>query len=138
MTRIGKTILLALLLLASCSPSSLEGFRNEGEKISKRLITDLQKIQTREDLIDKETLLKHRFISLVDVMIAAREFQEEHPNAAVPEVDEELSESLCLELQRVCSLEGGRDLIEASQREALIRLDAFEKKLMKERQKIPK
>jgi len=120
-----------LLLMAGCSPNSLEDFQHEGESECRKLVEDLSKIHTREDLLKMERRLKNKFESLVDLMIAARQFQEEHPE--VKEIDPTLNdnssnEALQEELMRIYSMEGGREIIERTQSEALIRLDAFERR----------
>ena len=65
-------------------------------------------------------------------MIEARKFQEEEPFE--PDTTNTLvSDMLKEELKRIYKLEGGREVIEKAQKEALIRLDAFERSLKKKK-----
>jgi hypothetical protein len=125
---------LVLLLLTGCGPKSLEDFREEGEGLTRSLIEELQSIHARDDLVDAAPRLQKLFNELVDVMIASREFKEKHPHLdALPlsKKDHELSDQLRGELNRILHLEGGREVIEKCQEQALERLDAFEKRVNK-------
>jgi hypothetical protein len=114
----------------------MEDFRQEGEAHSRALTKDLKAIQAREDLPKIMPKLKKRFNDLIDLMITARTYQQKHPEEEImesPFASEPASFLLLEELQRVYALEGGREAIENAQREALIRLDAFERNLAKKR-----
>ncbi len=123
-----------VLLLSACNPNSIEDFRYEGEAKSHALAAELRKIHTREQLLKAAPLLKKRFNSLVDLMIEARAFQQKHPEETAGDFDLDqhpASDALREELERIYHLEGGKEAIEQAQREALLRLDAFERKLAK-------
>ena len=95
---------------------------------------ELQKIHNREDLAKSAPLLKLKFDRLVDLMIEARKTQQDHPEECVFDFDHSIyssSEAVKEQLKRVYRIEGGKDVIEKAQREALIRLDAFERILKK-------
>lgn len=127
-----KIFFLALLLIA-CEPRSLDEFNEEGHGIIQSLIVELQGIQTRDDLLQREPRLKGLFEELAEVMMNARLFQEKShldPRPLSPE-DHELSDQLRIELNRVYRLEGASELVEKCQETALHRLDAFEKHLNK-------
>lgn len=126
--------LFCIFFLCGCSPSSTEDFRKEGEAQVKKLTYELRKINSREDLTKAVPLLKKKFNELIDLMIQARQFQEMHNDNDLPATDQLASEMLCEELKRIYRLEGGREVIEKVQREPLIRFDAFEKKLAKQRE----
>ena len=129
--------LFAISLLYGCSPSSLEDFHYEGESRCRALIEDLQKIHSREELMRATPVIKNHFEELVTLMIHAREFQENHPDENTPPAFENTVSSLLEEeLRRIYALEGGREIIERTQQEALVRLDAFEKVSAKKRQVI--
>ncbi len=126
--------LLLLLFLAGCAPSSLEDYQREGSALCRQLAVDLQKIHNREELARALPQIEKQFEKFVDLMIEARTFQQKHPeDASLYESDE--SEILRAQLQRVCALEGGLDAMEKAQREALLRLDAFERNLLKQQAK---
>ncbi|MBS0615863.1 MAG: hypothetical protein JSR58_04850 [Verrucomicrobia bacterium] len=113
-----------LLLCASCSPESSDDFRHEGEAIARALVDELQEVENRQDLLKASPKLKKLFEQLVDLMIAARNAQME------PQLDStEMSQVLQAELKRIYRMEGGREVIEKAQKEALLRLDAFERSL---------
>ena len=70
---------------------------------------------------------------MTDIIINAREFKLGHPNAEIPELSQKdiiLSDQLRSELNRIyTTIEGGREIIEKCQEEALNKLDTFEKTL---------
>jgi len=123
--------------ICGCSPNSSDDFHHEGESFCHALRNDLKKIHTREDLQRVAPDLKKKFNSLVDLIIASRIYQQKHPNEEAPEFNdsEETASMLLLEeLQRIYTLEGGREVVENAQREALIRLDGFERNLEHQKQ----
>jgi hypothetical protein len=118
----------------ACNPTSLEDFQHEGAAQSRLLLRELRNIENREDLSRAEPILKKRFEKIVDLMIQARTFQQKHPEEEPAQCfNEVLNGSLIEELERVFSLEGGREAVERAQREAMIRLDAHERSLEKQR-----
>lgn len=71
-------------------------------------------------------------MKLTDTMIAAREHHENDSYAEplpFSAKDKELSERFRAELNRIYEMDGGREVIEKCQEEALNKLDAFEKNL---------
>jgi hypothetical protein len=131
----------ALSMLTSCSPSSLEDFHYEGQSRCRALIADLQKIHNREQMSRAAPVLKKHFEDLVTLMIHAREFQEEHPDEAAPVIlfsESTVSALLEEELRRIYAMEGGREMVERAQHEALVRLDAFERASAKRKEAIYK
>ena len=116
-----------LLLLCGCSPNSLAEFEREGAARCRSLASVLASIENREQLLGSEPELKKHFESLVDLMIEARQFQRKHPDAIVCDVaqsDNSASQLLEQQLRRIYAMEGGREIIERSQHESLVRLDA--------------
>jgi hypothetical protein len=129
---------LGFLLLLGCSPSSLEDFQGDSESICREIVNDLKTIYLREDLVKNVPRLRKKFIALVDVIIEARKFQESHPEEMTSfslYSDEVQSEHLREELERIYHIEGGKELIEKAQKEALLRLDAFERQIKKQKNK---
>lgn len=116
---------LFLSLCAGCGSRSLEDFREEGNQATDSLVAELRQIQTRRDLIEAAPKLKQSFNRLAALMVAAREFQKTHPDhekLELQEKDHALSEQLRAELNRLYEIEGGREIIEKYQEEALRRL----------------
>ncbi len=66
------------MALSSCSPNSSEEFQQEGKARCQALVAHLKKIESREQLLRSEGVLKRQFESLVKLMIDAREFQQKH------------------------------------------------------------
>jgi hypothetical protein len=120
-----------LLLLVSCTPSSFADFQREGERISREISLELHEIETLPQLLHHETFLKDKFSRLTLLMIEARKFQREMGEEAEEFVSGEESLVLKRELLRIYAIEGGRDVIERCQSEALLKLDAFEKRFLK-------
>lgn len=120
--------------LTSCQPTSLEDFQWEGSSHARALLKDLQQIENREDLSRIEPFLKKDFHKIVDVIIQARAFQQKNPEAEISfqNINPILNASLREELKRVYEIEGGRECIERVQREAMLKLDAKEKRLEKQ------
>jgi hypothetical protein len=102
-------------------------------------VLDLEKIENRQQLLLAEPQLKKHFEALITLMIEAREFQQKHlDDVAIESPYEEGSVDLQLEeeLRRIYSIEGGREVVERAQHEALIRLDAYERALAKKREQL--
>lgn len=132
------TLLLSFCLLIGCAPSSLEEYQSSSESICREITLELKKVVLREDLVRSVPKLRKKFLSLVDVIIEARKFAETHPQEMTSfsmYSDEVQSEYLREELERVYRIEGGRELIEKAQKEALLRLDAFERQIKKQKDK---
>lgn len=125
-----------LVFLTACGSRSLDDFREEGEGITRSLIKELESIRNRQELLQAAPRLQKRFDSLVDVMIRSKEYKEKYSKIDLldlPKKDHELSDQLRVELNRIYNMEGGRKIIEKCQEVSLHRLDAFEKKLAKQR-----
>jgi hypothetical protein len=128
--------LLPLFLMAACSPNSLDDFRHEGESQSRALLLDLKKIESREQLIQSEPKLKRHFEELIALMIEARTFQQKHPDdLSSSEGQSRSDQELREELRRIYEMEGGREIVERAQQDALVRLDAFERALSRRKEK---
>src|SRR5437899_11896989 len=109
-----KLVLVTLFFLglAGCSPHSLEDFQYEGEAQARALVKELKKIHTREDLSSSLPKLKKQFHQFVQLMIQAKEFQLKHPEYEEVDpayFDHTYAEALKTELDRVSSLEVGKE-----------------------------
>ena len=128
--KIGVLSVIAIMLSA-CAPSSMEEFRREGEAISRNFTLQLQKVETREDLVEMLPKIKKCYEEIVDLMIDLSAFKERHFGEAVDAwyaSDQLASETLMIEMQRIYRLEGGKELMEDAQKESLFRLDAVLRK----------
>ena len=134
-----KRMFLALLLLCSCSPDSSEEFQREGQARCHALVLELQKIESREQLLHSSPQLKRHFESLINLMIEAREFQQKKLDGFSSEIvleENVIEATLEEELRRIYAIEGAREVIEQAQHEALVRLDAYERTLAKKRKQL--
>lgn len=125
---------IGFLVFFGCSPTTSDDFRHEGQALVRALITDLGSVRSRDDLIVMEPILKKRFELLALLMIEARQFQIDHPDAILTPIgsyDLELNDQLQEELARVYRIETGQSIIERAQREAMLRLDGFERNINK-------
>ncbi len=124
-------------LIGGCSPHSSLEFRKEGEEVCQELMEELKEIETLEQLLVSEGHLKKKFEALVALMIDASRFQDKHLESE-ESPSEELAVSFALkeELQRVYLIEGGREVIERAEQEALVKLDAYERSRLKQREKL--
>jgi hypothetical protein len=131
MLKFKKVFLGLLVIIAGCSPHSAEDYQFEGEALCRAFVKELEKIRSREDLAGALPRIKKHYEALVSLMIEAKEFQRKHPDHEIADpqyYDHPYSETLKFELERICKLEGGRELLEKAEREALIRLDHCVKK----------
>jgi hypothetical protein len=133
-----RILLLVCLFLFGCQPTSLEDFQWEGSSLVRVLLKDLRKIETREDLIVMEPVLKKDFEKIVELIIQARTFQQKNPESEISfqNINPTLNLSVKEELKRIYEMEGGRECMERSQREAMLKLDAKEKLFQKQQSTI--
>lgn len=127
--------LILLIGLYGCSPSSSEDFQREGEALTRTLIKHLEAIETQEDLLRAEPALKKDFEAYVDLISQAREQQLRRADEIVVDASSDFSVSGELKeaMRRIYAMEGGREIIERAQQEALVRLDAYERAQTKQR-----
>jgi hypothetical protein len=134
--KLSLIIYLVLGMLTSCS--NLEDYQKESEQICHAIVRDLEGVENREDLLAIESRLSKRFQGLVDLMIDMRQgMLDQLQQEPISHFENSHNDKLVFQLKRIYRLEGGRDIIERAQREALIRLDAFERHLAKKKQ-LPK
>lgn len=118
-------IALLFFLLSACSSPSLDDFRAEGQEVNRALIIELKKIRSRDDLPLHEDRLKLLFGKLVDVIQRAKEYKKVHPESEISPIspkEQSANEELRFELNRVLRMDGGKEVIEKAQAEALERL----------------
>ncbi|MBJ7449542.1 MAG: hypothetical protein JHC93_04195 [Parachlamydiales bacterium] len=126
--------LVILIMASGCSASGLEEYRDSAEHIVNELSCELQSCENQEQLQQHAPKLKKLFQKLVELVIDAREYQIKHPEEAEKMSiygDRGASDRLLNELNRIYELEGGRQIVELSQKDALERLDAFESRFQK-------
>ena len=120
-------ILITTLALFACSSKSLEDFRDEGKEISKELMDELKKIQSRQELKTASLKLKVLFNALVDLIIEAHQFKLEQGEREVLLSKEDLflNEQLRNELNRIYRMEGAQEIVEKAQEDALFKLHKY-------------
>ena len=113
-----------LVILSACSPSSLDDFRHEGESICREFTRELEKIETREQLIKAVPKIKAKFEKLATLMIEVKKFQQQQEmleeNPAIEKTEESLA--LLSQFKRIYQIESGKEIMEQAQKEALYRL----------------
>jgi len=127
-----------LIVSVSCGSRSLEEFKEEGRAVTNTLTQQLQRLQTREQLVSEAPKIKKLFNELIDISIEANEFREYYSLEA-PELtaqDHIASDRLRAQLTRLYKIEGCREIIEKCQEESLHKLDAYQKRLSKKRESI--
>ena len=111
-------------ILIGCASPTVEDYQEQGEAVQRAIVRDLRKIHQVEELQAAVPRLRSHFNHLVDVVIEAREhFDAEN----IASSHGHWSSALRLEMIRLYALEGARDVFEGAQREALTRLDRYEK-----------
>jgi hypothetical protein len=118
--------LFLILFLISCGPRSPEDCRGRSELLTRKLIAELEQIQTESDLQAAQPRLRPLYIRYVDLMIKADKtlhVQELSQMEAQP-----LNGPLREELIRIYGLPGGRELMERAQEPALEKWALYEEK----------
>lgn len=126
--------MVVFVALAGCG-ESVEGFRHKGAKRAECFAQDLGRIENAQDLRQSENRIKKHFNALVDLMIAARQWQAKRgcEDVPVPEMCASYRH-LQQELTRISLMEGGKEFLQRAQQEALIRLDRYERRIEKRKQ----
>lgn len=93
------------------------------------IVKELTLVHNKEQLVQASPRLRKHFKELVALMIKARKLQTGNPELSLVRDENRLqSEQLREELMRIYRFEGGRQLIEAAQKDALELLDIWDKK----------
>lgn len=106
--------LLVALLIASCTSSGPDYYREEGTAISRALVKELKKVRTREELLDHQENIKQLLGKLNKVIQESDAYVRGHPEIEVPPFtrqDQDLSDALLAELNRLLRIEGCRELV---------------------------
>jgi nitric oxide reductase activation protein len=112
----GKFLIFAVLL-AGCSPSTIEDLRCQGEAETRKLAQELKRIESKEALQRSLPRLRKRYNRIAALLLEARKF----PDAS-PMEPTSASEELFVELARLYEIPGGREMVETAQNEAVHRL----------------
>ncbi|MDR2540203.1 MAG: hypothetical protein LBC45_06495 [Chlamydiales bacterium] len=129
-----KKFFVVFFVLLGCNPNSYEDFKSEGDAHCRKMFNTLKSIQDRQQLLQAQPILRQHFEDLVDLMIAARKFQQSHLD--VKEFYPSFySIALKKELKRLYEIEGGREIIERTQKQAFLRLDVWERQVAKKQVK---
>jgi len=121
-----RGLIIAFLLMnffVSCGPSSLGDISLEASAHRKKLMKVLEKIESKQDLIDHSSKIRKEINAFTDLMILAKEMEGEEDQRMVTTEDEILSSELKEALKRIYQIEGAREIFENLQRDALHRLD---------------
>lgn len=111
-----RFVLILALFFLSCSPSQSTDLRKQGKSQIEKLVAELRKIETKEDLKRAVPRLKKNFNKLADLLVLTRQFPQDEEKPC------QIGEELFTELARLYEIPGARELIESSQAEAVHRL----------------
>ena len=121
-------------MLLGCNPSSYEDFQCEGDAHCRKMLSTLKAIQDRQQLLQAQPILKQHFEDLVNLIIAARKFQQN--NLEIKDFHPSFySVHLKEELKRIYEIESGREIIEKAQKQAFLRLSTWERQIAKKQSK---
>ena len=126
-----KSLFFLMLICVGCGPNTAEEYQSEGERIAKRILVQLERVESLADIKREGPKLRQEFWQLTTLMITAREHGIAHPEESVSQGRGEISEALKQEMMRVYRLEGCQEAMEELQRESLHRLDLHHKCLQK-------
>lgn len=110
------------ILFQSCGLSSSSDYREAGQEKIKKFIVELKKVHSRDQLLDAEKNLVPCYKELIDLFVLAKVFLENNSESDEPLLsskDRELNENLRFEMIRICRIEGGREILERYQNQAL-------------------
>ena len=116
-----RLLILFVGILTACAPSSMEDFRNEGERAARAMTRELRQIQTRDDLQAELPALRRKFLQMSDLLLKVRAFRSKHPES-IASPPSFASDELFAELSRIYEVPGGQELIESAQLEAIEKL----------------
>lgn len=121
---------LILVLLVGCNPTSQVEWRFEGEAATKELVSQLEKVESLEDLQREAPKIKKSIGKIVDLAIAAKKYQISHPDMLEASFDStHISDLLKNEISRLYQIDGATGIMEELERDSLHRLDQFSKRL---------
>lgn len=109
---------LILILAGGCS-RSIDQCRRDAEATECALYRLLVEAHTREELRERLPKLRRLYLELAQLQLAAEKAYDRDEWVAAKATPSEWSEKLRLELIRVYELEGGRELVENAQDDAI-------------------
>lgn len=123
-------LFLLLFVQFACSSFSGHDFKRQGERITRDLVLRLELINDREELFQALPHLKQLFDELAVLIIKAKKADEANKTKKnAYRVDPLWSRRLREEFERIYQMDGGRDLMEVAQGNALEKLNTFEREL---------
>lgn len=106
----------------------MEDCCHDAEGTMRALIAELKQIHSRDDLPVHAQKLQQLFNAVADEIIEARKYKKAHPDeeSIISNGKEQsVSDQLRIELNRILHMEGGREVIEQVQQEAIKKLDSY-------------
>jgi len=119
-----KKILMAVILLTSCGPMSMEDLRAQADAEVSKLTEILREVDTKDDLQNILPKIKKGFNKIAELVLQVRAIPDKSPDFLEPS---QAGDELFAELARLYEMPGGRDLIETAQNEAIHRLSILER-----------
>jgi hypothetical protein len=112
-----------LCLLLACS-SSLPQRQQRAEEKARALLKELRQIRSRDELMGSRSRIAKLYAQLAQALVDADQYYTSHPDEELRPAPPDLNSELKQELQRLYAMEGGRELLELAQEQALERLSA--------------
>lgn len=122
-------LLFIFFLFVSCSTRDTVHFQEKSRHKKEELISELQAIDSLEDIIQRADRFKTLYLELTHLSIEIQKYQKKHSTEWELEAEDvALSDELRFEFMRIYKILGAKELMEKYQMPAVVRLDAFEKK----------
>lgn len=116
------------MILCGCSHECPDSFKEESGGTIRAFIEELSTVKTSSDLLKKQKKVRKFYEALADQAIRAKKWAEKHPGSVSCDehsLDDNLSEILQKELERIYTIEGAQEIMEEAQKESIERLDEF-------------
>jgi hypothetical protein len=119
-------IVLGLVAFLSGCETSMPSHQRRAEKRAEALLTELQEVKRRDQLLASQERIAKAYRQLAEALVEAEQYRKHHPEEGLAAVGDELGTQLKRELQRLYAMEGGRELLESAQEEALEQLASLD------------
>ena len=111
-----------------CSKKDATYYRYEAGKVQVAIYSELSKVHTLQDLLERQETLSFLFDQLAeDAVQAASMTRQQVP---LDEKSQKINQQLMMEMGRVLLIPGAQTVIEVCQESGLEKIDAFEKGIL--------
>ncbi|MFZ4773106.1 MAG: hypothetical protein ACOYK9_03860 [Chlamydiia bacterium] len=117
--------------LPSCNSSSWQGLAFEVNGLSKTIVEELKEVESKKDFTERQEKIRQQFIDLVDKVILADQARRKTGYERKIAIQLYNMPLLQEEINRVKNIDGCKEILETLQRDALHKLDAYDRKLQR-------